>query len=820
MNTKISIAEFLAHLIVVDKQIHSSEMTILEEFMVNYEFEPFHREGIYKILGDADDQKPFEETLKQLKDITIDEHYILKHKTMKIFCVNAHIDTAASKLIKKATEYLKWDVTEMQNLQRVYYDEVMSSIEKNRAQFRSVDNWKRFKTQFKATFATGKKRTQLKKEVRRMTLTGPEYTNAILKSATIAEADARFLENIVINDKSKIATIISSIEKIIAKNESSTNEKKEVLDSLNEFYKFIKTDAQASLQENEAVLNAKKRAMNFFTISFLGRTKAGKSTLHYVLTDEGKNFIGKGLERTTRYNRVYEWDNLRIIDTPGIAAAEIGGRSDEEIALSIVDESDIICYVVTDDSIQATEFAFLKQIRDKNKPVIILLNNKKNIQPLPFYKKFINDPHEWFNSKDSENINRSKIDGHIHRITQYVNEYYDSKCLKIIPVHLLAAKMSKLKEFEKDSDILFEGSHLNEFLDYLREGILASSSIRRSQTIIDGASSNFSKILLAATEHLKKLEALNNKVEDKQRGLNDKIEKSETDIKNKINRNIKVLFDELREFAAGFSETNYDAGDSLSNRWSNVCKNEFDIDQKLKNATKQPFIALLEDINDDMSDLINDLGNFISSNFDDIGSGGDTFNSKRLMSGLSAGLGAVGTVLTLFLGASNPIGWVVIGVGAFVGLLSSLFKSKAKKIAEAKEKVRNSLYNSLDKQKSDILEKIDDYTKKGTESIQNNVNTTLEVIKKTLSESINIASEFVNTLNGKCRTLDIYFAQRVVDYLTDNECSDISSSYGKEISVDRVYGKYFTIKSNKTIAQKDLDNLKDLLQNSNITITK
>ena len=212
--------------------------------------------------------------------------------------------------------------------------------------------------------------------------------------------------------------------------------------------------------------------MNFFTISFLGRTKAGKSTLHYVLTDEGKDFIGKGFERTTRYNRVYEWENLRIIDTPGIGAAEVGGRSDEEIALSIVDESDIICYVVTDDSIQASEFTFLKQIRDKNKPVIILLNNKKNIQPLPFYKKFINDPHEWFNSKDSESINRTKIDGHINRITQYVNEYYDSKYVKIIPVHLLAAKMSKLPEFEKDSDSLFEGSHLNEFLDYLREGIL------------------------------------------------------------------------------------------------------------------------------------------------------------------------------------------------------------------------------------------------------------------------------------------------------------------------------------------------------------
>lgn len=820
MQTKISMAEFLAHLIVVDKQIHSKEMAILEDFMENQGIESSHRDSIYKILGDADDKKSLEQTVKDLKDISTDELGLLKHATIKIVSTDAHIDITESEFINKVAYFFNWNKEEINNLQNNYLSYIMKTVEADRAKIRSVDNWKRFKTQVKATFSTGEKKSQLKKEARRMTLTGPEYTNAILKSAAIAEEDAQFLENIVISNRDKITTIISSIEKIISANEGTDNDKKELLESLNEFHKFIKNDAQAALNENEAVLNAKKRAMNFFTISFLGRTKAGKSTLHYVLTDEGKDFIGKGLERTTRYNRVYEWENLRIIDTPGIGAAEVGGRSDEDIALSIVDESDIICYVVTDDSIQATEFTFLKQIRDKNKPVIILLNNKKNIQPLPFYKKFINNPHEWFNSKDSESINRTKIDGHINRITQYVNEYYDSKYIKIIPVHLLAAKMSKLPEFEKDSDSLFEGSHLNEFLDYLREGILDSSSIRRSQTIIDGASNNLNKILRTAKEHLEKLEALKLKVEQKQNGINTKIEKSYGDIKNKINRNISSIFDELRKFAADFAETNYDAGDSLSNYWNNACKNEFGIDQKLQDAMKRPFMELSEDIRDDLSDLTTDLGSFISSTFDNVGSGGDTFNSKRLMSGLGAGLGAVGTLLTFVLGVSNPIGWVVIGVGAFIGFFSGLFKSKAQKIAEAKEKVRNSLYSSLDKQKSKILEGVDDYTKKGTTSIQSAVNETLDILKMTLTDSISIASKYAKTLENDCHILDIYFAQRIIDYLTDSERSDISSSYGKEILVDRVYGKHFTIQTKKFIAEKDLKNLKDLLQNSNITITK
>ena len=83
----------------------------------------------------------------------------------------------------------------------------------------------------------------------------------------------------------------------------------------------------------------------------MGRTKAGKSTLHSVILGGiNKEFIGVGKERTTRFNRIYKWNGIRIIDTSGIGAP--CGKTDTEIAKSVVDESDLICYVVTSDSIQ------------------------------------------------------------------------------------------------------------------------------------------------------------------------------------------------------------------------------------------------------------------------------------------------------------------------------------------------------------------------------------------------------------------------------------------------------------------------------------
>ena len=44
---------------------------------------------------------------------------------------------------------------------------------------------------------------------------------------------------------------------------------------------------------------------------------------------------------------------------------EHDGRKDEEIAKSIIDESDVICYVVTDDSIQNTELEWMRLLKEK-----------------------------------------------------------------------------------------------------------------------------------------------------------------------------------------------------------------------------------------------------------------------------------------------------------------------------------------------------------------------------------------------------------------------------------------------------------------------
>ena len=57
-----------------------------------------------------------------------------------------------------------------------------------------------------------------------------------------------------------------------------------------------------------------------FTVTLFGRTTAGKSTLMSILTNGDGSQIGRGAQRTTRDVRAYDYNGLKVVDVPGIAA--------------------------------------------------------------------------------------------------------------------------------------------------------------------------------------------------------------------------------------------------------------------------------------------------------------------------------------------------------------------------------------------------------------------------------------------------------------------------------------------------------------------
>lgn len=107
----------------------------------------------------------------------------------------------------------------------------------------------------------------------------------------------------------------------------------------------------------------------------VGRTKAGKSTLRYVLTGEGEAGIGLGGQRTTRESIEYVWQGHTLVDTPGVGALD--GSDDVGIARAAAKTADLILFVITSDGLQQATVKPLQEILHIEAPVLILYNHKR-----------------------------------------------------------------------------------------------------------------------------------------------------------------------------------------------------------------------------------------------------------------------------------------------------------------------------------------------------------------------------------------------------------------------------------------------------------
>ena len=250
----------------------------------------------------------------------------------------------------------------------------------------------------------------------------------------------RFRDNHLANYITNLENISLDIKNINTGIDKNTYD--EVVEIVEGLLNTIKMDVSNKILNYNEELYKKQNAINNYTISLIGRTKAGKSTLHTVLTGEGKECIGVGMQRTTKFNRVYQWKSIRIIDTPGIGGAEENGRIDEEIANSVVGESDLICFITSDDTIHQDTLEMIEKLLARNKPIIILLNHKENIRNARF-DEFIKKPNRW---KEGD-----KIEGYINRINQYLDKKGYKDEVEIYSVFLLAALMSKEDNYSQYS---------------------------------------------------------------------------------------------------------------------------------------------------------------------------------------------------------------------------------------------------------------------------------------------------------------------------------------------------------------------------------
>ncbi len=499
----------------------------------------------------------------------------------------------------------------------------------------------------------GKRIEQLQREI---LLSGSGYDEAIQHCAKIAGEDYRYARNALKQTYDTLQELGRGIQQVIGDIGKKTTGKgqqtsaKEVAEMLEKTRQALSAEILKELETVQEALMAKQRALNHFSIAFMGRTKAGKSTLHAIITGEGWEAIGVGKQRTTRYNRVYEWKNIRIIDTPGIGAP--GGKTDEEVAKSVIEEADVICYVVTNDSIQETEFNFLKILKEKTKPLTILLNLQHNLRDKRRLDHFLHNPDRLFAKEGA-----SGIGGHLKRIERYAKEHYANDYLDIIPVMLLAAQLAQEPEHQNRSRQLFKASCIQDFLDSIRESLIKHGAIRRSQTLLGSTVGEVNKPYKWISARVSEYQELAERLKVKRQELNMQLQEAEEDIINDLSQQIYMVFQDAWDMIEYFAEDYWQANESqMRNGWKRNLQ-EIQFEQRLEMAMQEASRDFQQKVQEELEEIEKELKLIAQiQNKDFTFSEQDTSDFNEQLFKFGGGiLSAVTMILGLFIPGMMPL---------------------------------------------------------------------------------------------------------------------------------------------------------------------
>ena len=427
-----------------------------------------------------------------------------------------------------------------------------------------------------------------------------------------------------------------------------------------------------------------------FSITLFGRTMAGKSTLMEILTQGNGESIGTGAQRTTKDVRKYTWNGLEITDVPGIGAFE--GEDDEQIAFEAAKTADLILFLITDDAPQAAEADCFSRIVNLGKPVICIMNVKAAASENKSIKLLKRDIDKRF---DMERLNaiRKQFMSYSAQLGQ------DWGYVPFVYVHLKSAFMAQNCEDPQVAETLYNVSRIGFLKNKIIEQVREKGNFYRIKTFID----IISNPMLDSMERLLQQSLLNSSqgrtvLSKKRQFMAWKEGFSETGRK-RIHSLIVYLKGQLKGEIAAFAEDHY-SDKNADKAWNRLLK-----DRRIQDECQ----ALLLELEGQCNDKIKEISREITQelNFTASFAGDRTLRMHQIIDGkrlwdwsatiIGGGL-SIGWMIAGACGAAiaGPLGWAALAVSG-VGILGSfLFKSRDKKINEARTRLENNLRKNVD----------------------------------------------------------------------------------------------------------------------------
>ena len=511
-----------------------------------------------------------------------------------------------------------------------------------------------------------------------------------------------------------VAKIIGSCKRELEKyNVNDASLVKSVQDQLVK----VQNQFASECDETERNLHEKKRQTAKFNITLFGRTMAGKSTLMEILTHGKGDSMGHGGQRTTRETRTYEWNGMTVTDVPGIDAYD--GKDDEVIAEAAATYADLILFLITAGQPEGTEADWLVKLKKKDKPLICICN----------YKKAIDDEHKMRRFLANEDVLEKKMNVTelLAQFDQFIHTQLPNEKVKYFVTHLLAKFYSQQPQYKDKSVQLAKFSRFNAVEQAIIDEVVRNGAFYRKKcflSIVDVPLYEQSVALFNfSSDSYRQSQVVYDKIKDLNRWQKDF---NYTNFQS-MHDDIDDIFLLLESKIDGFAEDHADDSDA-GTAWKRVVE-RFDINTRINKCLKNIYSKNEIAINNIFNDLQQEMK--FSYNFNSNFGGDFSFTNWKKVNGWIAGIAGVGAGIAFLV--SNPIGWVLTGIGLIFGFFSWLSGSRQRKLDENRRKISRELYKQVGKMKKDAHNAASNwYHKNINEGIQSIAYNRLQMISRSL----------------------------------------------------------------------------------------
>jgi hypothetical protein len=473
---------------------------------------------------------------------------------------------------------------------------------------------------------------------------------------------------------------------------------------LREVVGSLDATVERSLEAARTGVAARQVALPHFTVALFGRTMAGTSTLLEALTGGDGASIGDGRQQTSREVREAMCNSLRMLDTPGLRAFD--GPKERERALSVFGQADVVLFVVSSDGLRADASKALAELRRRNKPIWFVLNVKRDLREPVHMRRFLADPRSIFDEDE--------LRGHRERLAQIGSDELGMREVRVFPIHAQAAYLSTRPEHRERAEQLAEQCGLDALVEALEAEVLRKGTVRRVQTLVDGAVVSLLDLQECLTEQSKTVKRAARSLKAKFRELDAWFESFAVATKLRAQAEASALVQPLRAGASAFVDENLEKSD-VAERWNHKVKS-IGIEAWLERQQT----AILDELRTRLGEFARETA-VESSLLVELDAGSlsqfDPWDVTRcIRTTLSAnGASNGGTALDDGLQRANfwnPLEWLPGEVRALTLRISWRFGDREKKLVRPKSKVTEELRGSIDEVEHKLAAELDNWFQK------------------------------------------------------------------------------------------------------------